>query len=102
MRNEEGVTLIVLCVTIAIILILSTITINAVLSSEGILRKSQVTEELTENWIAKDEEGFENLLNELDNVKSELQNNEEIINIDLSNKTIVWLGDSLMTGTRST
>ena len=67
MRNEKemGITLITLAVTIIIMLILATVSVNAVFGDNGIIKKVKQAKEMYSNSIVKDNEEIETLLNEM-------------------------------------
>lgn len=48
-RETKGITLIALAVTIVVILILSTVSINAIFSRQGMLKQAEQTRELQSN-----------------------------------------------------
>lgn len=53
-RREKGITLVALVITIVILIILSTVTINFAFGEGGIIKKAQQAKELTENAIYKE------------------------------------------------
>ena len=64
-RRENGITLIALVVTIMVLIILATVSINAVLGQNGIIKKAKQAKEMYSNSIAKDNEEMDRLLNEM-------------------------------------
>lgn len=70
MRKEKqgGITLIALVITIIVVLILSTVSINAVLSNKGILKSSQEIERMQNETIEKDNKSTNKTLGEYANV----------------------------------
>ena len=64
-KNELGITLIALVVTIVILLILSGITINMLLGEGGIIKTAQDAKNTWENAIADDQEELNSLIAEL-------------------------------------
>ena len=64
-RRNSGITLIALVVTIAVLIILATVSINAVLGQNGIIKKAKQAKEMYSNSIAKDNEEMDRLLNEM-------------------------------------
>jgi len=56
-KNTKGITLIALVVTIIILIILATISINAILGENGLIKKSEAAKELHES--AADQEQVE-------------------------------------------
>ena len=63
--KNSGITLIALVVTIVVLIILATVSINAVLGQNGIIGKAQQAKEIYSNSIAKDNEEMDTLLNEM-------------------------------------
>ncbi len=64
-RRQNGITLIALVVTIMVLIILATVSINAVLGQNGIIKKAKQAKEMYSNSIAKDNEEMDRLLNEM-------------------------------------
>ena len=64
-RKQKGITLIALVVTIVVLIILATVSINAVLGQNGIIKKAKQAKEMYSNSIAKDNEEMDRLLNEM-------------------------------------
>ncbi len=64
-QENKGITLIALVVTIVVLIILATVSINAVLGQNGIIKKAKQAKEMYSNSIAKDNEEMDRLLNEL-------------------------------------
>ena len=64
-KDEIGITLIALVVTIVILLILSGVTINMLLGEDGIIRTAQEPKNTWEGAIANEQEEIQNLVNEL-------------------------------------
>ena len=64
-QENKGITLIALVVTIMVLIILATISINAVLGNNGIIGKAKQAKEMYSNSIAKDNEEMDTLLNEM-------------------------------------
>ena len=64
-KKEKGITLIALVVTIMVLIILATVSINAVLGQNGIIGKAKQAKEMYSNSIAKDNEEMDRLLNEM-------------------------------------
>ena len=64
-KKEKGITLIALVVTIMVLIILATVSINAVLGQNGIIGKAKQAKEMYSNSIAKDNEEMDTLLNEM-------------------------------------
>ena len=64
-NKNSGITLIVLVVSIVVLIILATVSINAVLGQNGIIKKAKQAKEMYSNSIAKDNEEMDRLLNEM-------------------------------------
>ena len=64
-QENKGITLIALVVTIVVLIILATVSINAVLGQNGIIKKAKQAKEMYSNSIAKDKEEMDRLLNEM-------------------------------------
>ena len=71
--KNKGITLIALIVTIVILIILATISINTVLGENGIIRKSQEAKEMYNNSTITEQKAMEQLLEEYDNAIAEPQ-----------------------------
>ena len=67
-KNEKGITLIALVVTIVILLILSGVTINMLLGEDGIIRTAQEAKNTWEGAIANEQQEIQNLVNELNSI----------------------------------
>lgn len=67
-NNQKGITLIALVITIIIILILSTVSINAVLSNQGILKSSQEIERMQNEAVESEKQSTNKTLGEHTNV----------------------------------
>ena len=78
-KNDNGVTLIALVITIAVLLILAGVTIAEVFSDEGLWDKSNQFAESANATIEENSEQVNNMINELD----------EIMNPWVQNKTVV-------------
>ena len=66
--KERGITLIALVVTIVVLLILAGVTINAVFSDSGIIKKAQDAQNKANEAVQKDMEAINNLAEELENI----------------------------------
>ena len=67
-KNELGITLIALVVTIVILLILAGITINMLLGEGGIIKTAQDAKNTWEGAVTNEQEAIQNLVNELNEV----------------------------------
>ena len=71
-RNEEkGITLIALVITIIILLILATVTLNVVLGEGGLIDRAQQAKDLTEQAALEEQEGLNSLMSEFTNIMAE-------------------------------
>ena len=78
-KENRGITLIVLAVTIVVILILAGVTIDVTLGENGILNKSKEAADRMNNLVKEDETELNELLNELnDTMESNWDSNIEI------------------------
>ena len=64
-QANKGITLIALVITNVVLIILATVSINAVLGQNGIIKKAKQSKEMYSNSIAKDNEEMDRLLNEM-------------------------------------
>ena len=77
-KEERGITLIALAVTIIVILILAGVTIDAVFSEDGIINKAKEAANSMNNAVANDQAELNSLLEEL----NEIMNSEWESNIE--------------------
>ncbi len=69
-RKMKGVTLIALVITIIILLILSGITLIILTGDEGIINRTQIAKQKTEQAQQKDQDYLEDISNIIDNISS--------------------------------
>ena len=67
-EEEKGITLVALVITIIIIIILSTITLNMAFGDNGLIKQVQKAKDMTANSIASEQEGMNSLLGEYSNI----------------------------------
>ena len=67
-ESNRGITLIALIVTIIVLIILATISINAVVGENGIIKKAQNAKEWYNNGVISEEESMNTLLSEYENM----------------------------------
>ena len=89
--RERGITLIALVVTIVVLLILAGVTINAVFSDSGIIKKAQNAQNKANESIQKDMKQINNLENWIDEATGQADKNitkklEEAINNALNGR----------------
>ena len=75
--QEKGITLIALVITIIILLILATVTLNVVLGEGGLIDRAQQAKDLTEQAALEEQKGLNSLMSEFTNVMAEDQNPPE-------------------------
>lgn len=88
-NSDKGITLTILVITIVVILILSGVTITAVMGDQGLINKSEELSNNTNETINQQTEELNNMINELD----------EIMNPWVQNKTVVT--KKLKSGTKT-
>ena len=64
-RRNSGITLIALVVTIVVLIILATVTINTVLGDNGIIGRAQKAKSSYQNSSASEDESMRQLANEI-------------------------------------
>ena len=77
LKGENGITLIALVITIVILIILATVSINVVLGEGGIIQRAQQAKELTEQAVLEEQQGLNSLMSEFTNIMAEDQNPPE-------------------------
>ena len=70
-RNNSGITIITLAVTILIIIILAGVTINAALGDDGLLRQAEQAKDMAENSTLTESEKMNQLAQEYANMMAE-------------------------------
>jgi len=68
LKNSSGITLIALVVTIVVLIILATISINVVFSENGIIKKAQLAKDIQANATKAEEESMDKLLDNYANL----------------------------------
>ena len=66
--KESGITLIALVITIVILIILATATINATFGENGLLKQSEKAKDITSNSIEGEEKNINQILSEYENI----------------------------------
>ena len=64
-NKNSGITLIALVVTIVVLIVLATVSINAVFGQNGIIKKAQQAKEMYEQSVTNEDTAMQELLNEL-------------------------------------
>lgn len=70
-ETQRGITLIALVITIVILIILATVTLNVVLGDGGLIQRAQQAKELTEEAAAKEEQQILNLTGYFDELAAD-------------------------------
>ena len=71
MKKQSGVTLIALVVTIVVLIILATISINAVFSENGIIKRAEQARDASANAVVKEEEDLDEILQQFNNAMAD-------------------------------
>ena len=71
--QEKGITLIALVITIVILIILATVTLNVVLGEGGLIDRAQQAKDLTEQAALEEQQGLNSLMSEFTNIMAEDQ-----------------------------
>ena len=72
-KQEQGITLIALVITIVILIILATVSINVVLGEGGLIQRAQQAKDLTEQAALEEQQGLNSLMSEYANIMAEDQ-----------------------------
>lgn len=99
-KREKGITLIALVITVIILIILATVTINVVLGEDGLIQRAQEAKRLTEQATVKEQQELNALMGEFTNLISEPETSIELIGIEISNpptKTAYTVGENFET-----
>lgn len=70
-EKVEGITLIALVITVVILIILATVTLNVVLGEGGLVDRAQQAKNLTEQAALEEQEALNSLLSEYDDILAE-------------------------------
>ena len=90
-KDKKGITLVALVITIIIIIILSTITLNAVFGDNGLINAAKQTKEDAEDFVNEENGKMDGLLDEYANIMAEDSN--------IANPIIVEISESHTTST---
>ena len=71
--QEKGITLIALVITIVILIILATVTLNVVLGEGGLIDRAQQAKDLIKQVALEEQQGLNSLLSEMTNIMPENQ-----------------------------
>ena len=98
-RRNSGITLIALVVTIVVLIILATVSINTVLGDNGIIKKAQEAKDAYSKSVKAEDTAMQELLNEMakyNDVKEEASK-EEGITATVDGKTVTITKDNVAT-----
>ena len=70
-KAEKGITLVALVITIVILIILATITINFAFGEDGLIEKAQEAKNLTEGAVENEQKALNSLMDEFANIMAE-------------------------------
>ena len=70
-KQEQGITLIALVITIVILIILATVTLNVVLGEGGLIQRAQQAKDLTEQAALEEQQGLNSLMDQMANIMAE-------------------------------
>ena len=95
-KKEKGITLIALVVTIVVLIILATVSINTVLGQNGIISKAKQAKEIYSNAIVQEDEEMKVLLNEMTEIEGknslkEIQSDTLLKNYIYNGKEQKWV-----------
>ena len=76
-ESNRGITLIALVITVVILIILATVSINVVLGEGGLIDRAQQAKDLTEQAALEEQQGLNSLMSEFTNIMEENQNPPE-------------------------
>ena len=69
-QENKGITLIALVVTIVVLIILATVSINAVFGDNGIIKKAERAKEVQENAGKRESDSLDNMVDYIDGYKN--------------------------------
>ena len=87
-NNEEGITLIALIITIVILIILASVTINIAFGEGGIIKRAEETKNLTEQVITDKQENINSLFESMEDL---IQDNENPENLEYTEYTDIYV-----------
>ena len=70
-QKEKGITLIALVITVVILIILATVTLNVVLGEGGLIQRAKLAKEMTEEAAKEEQESLNTLMDEYANIMAE-------------------------------
>ena len=93
-RRNSGITLIALVVTIVVLIILATVSINTVLGDNGIIKKAQEAKEAYSKSVKAEDTAMQELLNEMAQYE-EVKKDETGITATVDGKTVTITKDNV-------
>lgn len=78
MKKQNGITLIALVITVVILIILSTVTLNVVIGENGLIERTKYAKDLYVNSAVAEEQEINDLIAQMDNIDKEQIYKEEI------------------------
>lgn len=82
-EKARGITLIALVITVVILIILATVTLNVVLGEGGLIERAKLAKELTEEAAKQEQDSLNKLMDEYANIMAEDENIKEPIEISI-------------------
>ena len=97
--KNKGITLVALVITIVILIILATISINVIFGDNGLIQKAEEAKEMTANSTIAEQEELDKLLDKIDETTNEAQVNapklcENMKLVKYDEKTQEWVEDT--------
>lgn len=98
-KEQLGITLIALVITIIILIILATITINAVFGDNGLIQQAEHARDLSANSTQSEYEGLNRLVDEYANLITEdnQKNGELVVNVSVEDNVVENLNGKVIT-----
>ena len=95
-ESNRGITLIALVITVVILIILATVTLNVVLGEGGLIDRAQQAKELTEQAALEEGQGLNSLMDQMANIMEEDQTPPATVpeNWDMTKVTPVLSNDN--------
>ncbi len=89
-NKERGITLIALVVTIIVLIILATVSINMVVGENGLIKKAEQARDAYENSSKREEEGLDSMLEEMMKVTGKGPNSKPLVDTltDIQTSTV--------------
>ena len=71
LKEKGGITLIALVITIIVLIILATVTLNVILGEGGLIERAQLAKDMTEQSVKEEQESLNTLIDEMANMMAE-------------------------------